>query len=617
MESIALVQKLLLTIILTLSFLLGIVILLANKKSKTNIFYFFTALTIIGWVLFGFMVYYEPVSNYRLLMGRLNFFSVALWFVSIYAFILNFPTEQKKWTLFNISFIFSGIILAAISLFSPYIIEDIHIDKDSRVWTFGPIIVAYYAYAILTALIMILRLIHSYKNESPKNRIKVGYFVAGIISVLVFNIIFNVIYPYIVGNSNYYFLGDFSVIFILGFTAYAIVKHQLFNIKVIATETTVILISIGLIIEVFTSTNVTEGSLKGIVWILATYAGYALIKSVKTEIKQKEKLGVLARKLEQANDHLKELDETKDNFLSMAAHELNTPIADEKLCGPINKDATKYLEQIYGSSKRLANLVKDLLNVSRIESNRIHIIYSQAQMEDVIKQSIGEVAIKAKEAGHKLSFEQPSHKLPQTWMDVPRITEVLINFLGNSIKYTEPPGKIVVRAHADDGKIVVAVEDNGRGIPKDKYNHIFEKFTQVNVLKDEVKGTGLGMFISKNLIGMHKGKIWFKSSVDQDDHGTTFYFSIPVVKNKPYDPHENEGALFALKPASKEDTEKIKAELDKELGKEKSEEKELRTESLELSDKGKDSKELRTESLEPGKEIKNKEQEKKELGTKS
>jgi signal transduction histidine kinase len=297
--------------------------------------------------------------------------------------------------------------------------------------------------------------------------------------------------------------------------------------------------------------------IKAIVWILATYGGYVLIKSVKTEIKQKEDLQVLATKLDEANQHLEELDETKDNFLSMATHELNTPIAaiegylsmivDEKMAGEINDKAMGYLKNVYMSSKRLAALVRDLLNVSRIESNRIHLINEEASIEDVINQAIAEIKIKADEVGHKLVFEKPNKPLPKSWFDVSRITEVVINLMGNSIKYTEPPGKITVRAHADDNKIVVSVEDNGRGIPADRAEHIFEKFSQVDVLKDQVKGTGLGMFISKNLVNLHKGQLWFKSSVDPKHHGTTFYFSLPILKEKPVDENEGQGAVIKLK----------------------------------------------------------------------
>jgi signal transduction histidine kinase len=236
----------------------------------------------------------------------------------------------------------------------------------------------------------------------------------------------------------------------------------------------------------------------------------------------------------------------------MASHELNTPIAAiqgylsmilvEGLGGKIPDKARSFLNSVFESAKRLGNMVKDLLNVSRIESGRIHIIWEQKPVEDVINQAITEVMSKAREAKHSLTFEKPKHKMPSTWFDVTRITEILINIIGNAIKYTDPGGKIVARVMNDDQKIVVSVQDNGRGIPKDKQNGVFEKFTQVDVLKDQVKGTGLGMYISKKFVELQKGKIWFTS--DGEGKGTTFFFSMPILKEKPHDPHEGEDAVL-------------------------------------------------------------------------
>lgn len=572
------VNNIIIILIDLISVFLALWVLLANPRKKANRGFFLMVISILSWITFyhfASSLQYRTISQtlFRLANG-----SVFLFFITYYFFIVRwFLNKEKIFKILGRLVLVYGLVFGAVTIFSNLIITSPKFNS----WGAFPLFSSwgwfvFYGHVIfLTTLINIL-LIKSYSVSPQEKKLKIQYFLTGLIIFALSNLVFNVILPVFFNNYKLYFLGNYSTIFLIGFTAYAIMKHQLFDIKVITTETIVIALSTGLLIEVLLSNNATEGLLKGIVWVLASYGGYALVKSVKTEIKQKEKLGILAKKLQEANEHLNELDETKDNFLSMAAHELNTPIAaingylsmilDEKLCGHVNKEVSKYLNQIYGSSRRLANLVKDLLNVSRIESNRIHIIYGEAQIEDIIEQSVAEVAIKAKEAGHTLTFDKPKHKLPKSWMDVARITEVLINFMGNSIKYTDPPGKIVVRVHADDGKIVAAVEDNGRGIPKDKQDHVFEKFTQVNVLKDEVKGTGLGMFISKNLIEMHKGKIWFKSSVDQDDHGSIFYFSIPILKNKPYDPHEGEGALFALKPTSTESTEDLKKELAQTLG---------------------------------------------------
>lgn len=448
----------------------------------------------------------------------------------------------------------------------------------------GSLYYALGAYYVVAVIIAIYYLFQGYrKADMERYRSQVLYLTAGLMIAIIINVFINVVLVGL-GNSKYSALGTASVLVFLGLTIFALVRKNLFNIKTLLINIAVV-VAIGAVaiqsaMQIISSQNLIQTVIVCVTLLLVIYGGSLIIKSVKIEIAQREKLTILAKKLDDANVRLEELDEAKDNFLSMATHELNTPIAaingylsmiiDEKLTGEVNKETMGYLQQIFSSSKRLANLVKDLLNVSRIESNRVHIIYTQAQMEDVISHSIGEVAIKAKQVGHTLVFEPPAAKLPLTYLDVPRITEVIINIIGNAIKYTEPPGRIIVRAQADASKIVVSIQDNGRGIPPDKYNHIFEKFTQVNVLKDEVKGTGLGMFISKNLIEMHKGQIWFKSSVDPQDHGTTFFFSIPVLRQKPADPHEGEGALFALKqPAGNDNVKKLEKELATTLGENK------------------------------------------------
>lgn len=562
-----LIKEAVLSIIIILGLVIGFSVYLSDKKSRTNKLFFIATILILGWVGFGFLSYLPILSKYSLQLMRINYFFVSLSLASMYFLVVNFPSPENKIRIADALFVSTGIFFALFSAFTSSIISGVDIVNSEKIWVMGNLSIVFDVYTILTAILVVFILIYKYYKVSPSQKTSIRLFSCGAILVGVFNVIFNTLS----NNDNYNWIGDYSIIFLLGFTAYAIIKHHLFNIKVIATETTVVALSIGLLIEVFLSNNLTEGLLKGVVWILATYGGYILIKSVKVEIKQKEDLQKLTKKLDEANSHLEELDEAKDNFLSMAAHELNTPIAaiegylsmiiDEKMAGDINEKAMGYLKNIYGSSKRLAGLVRDLLNVSRIESNRVHLIYTETKIEDVIEQSISEVKIKADEVGHKLIFEKPKTALPKTWFDVDRITEVVINIIGNAIKYTEPPGKIVVSAHTDGDKIVIAVEDNGRGIPKDKYDHVFEKFVQVNVLTDQVKGTGLGMFISKNLIEMHKGKVWFKSSVDEKDHGTTFYFSLPILKDKPFDPHEGEGALFQTgKKSSKQNTDNSKTE---------------------------------------------------------
>lgn len=548
-------ETLIVILITVLCSTLGLVVLLKNIKARVNRSFFGLTIFLVLWIMSSYL---ETQSNSPLLTRLLIGFDygsaplIGLFFVF---FSYSFPTEKKlsRKTNLNLSLI---ALIFSILCFSNLIVSGISgIGENISVRT-GVLYIPYAIFTSIYVLIAIVRLINEHTKATGLKRkqtsnVLIGFFLTASIAVTT-----NLFLSRIIDPSLYKY-GVYGVIFFISFTAYGIIRNKMLNIRMITTEVAVMLMIIVELIQTLLSTSYEEFGFRLFFLLIVLYTGSLLIKSVKQEIRQKDELANLADALEKANVKLEELDEAKDNFLSMASHELNTPIAaisgylsmiiEEQMAGKLNAKMKSYLTNVFISSKRLAALVRDLLNVSRIESNRIHIIYSEGYIEDTIQQSISEVKIKADEVGHKLSFKKPAHKLPKFWFDQSRITEVIINFIGNAIKYTDPGGKIVVSAHADDKKIVVAVTDNGRGIPTDRSGHIFEKFAQVDVLKDQVKGTGLGMFISKNLIEMHKGKIWFKSSVDAADHGTTFYFSLPLIKEKPFDKFEGQGEVIKAK----------------------------------------------------------------------
>ncbi|PIS08067.1 hypothetical protein COT78_00275 [Candidatus Berkelbacteria bacterium CG10_big_fil_rev_8_21_14_0_10_43_13] len=549
--SILLITKVLLVVLAGLTVLLMVWVFLADPKNKVNRTFALMALAFSYWWIGGYFFSFNKDLAFSLWYGRSLLAVVSLSFGLLYYYVTIFPFEKRyKWldstmlvlTLFNTILPVTGDL----------IVKGVRFTALGNNPVFGRAQILFYLW-IGIAMVTIVTIIAKKYFQTPKEVLsKSQFLIFGFLIFLGMNLVFNIILPIMRGSIEYWQLGNCSAIFLLGFTAYAITKHHLFNIKVITTEIIVVTLSIVLLVEVFISSSSLQSAIQAIIWLLATFGGYQLIKSVKIEIKQREDLAKLAKELELANEHLKDIDKLKDDFLSMASHELNTPIAaiegylsmilQEGMGGKIPDKAREYLETVFTSSQRLANLVRDLLNVSRIESGRIHIIYEQKQTTEIIDQAMMEVASKAREAKHTMTFEKPKKSLPLTWFDVTRVTEILINMLGNSIKYTPDGGKIVIRAVADDQKIVVSVEDNGKGIPKGRGEGVFDKFTQVDVMKDEVKGTGLGMYIAKKFIELMNGKIWFQS--DGEGKGTTFYFSLPVLKQKPADPHEGEGAVL-------------------------------------------------------------------------
>lgn len=252
------------------------------------------------------------------------------------------------------------------------------------------------------------------------------------------------------------------------------------------------------------------------------------------------------QKLKDANEYLSQLDKMKDEFISMASHELNTPLAaiegylsmvlDEGM-GKVDAKSKEYLSRAYASSKRLAELILDLLNVSRIEQGRLKMKFSQVSMVEMAESVIHELQIKADTKKIYLKIDAAKN-LPMLWCDPDRIREVIVNLTGNALKFTDKGGVTINIAKSEGDFIRVTVTDTGRGIAKEDQKKLFQKFSQVKREVDEHQGTGLGLYISKNFVELHRGKIWVESEAGK---GSKFIFEIPLLKEAP---KQVEGAIL-------------------------------------------------------------------------
>ena len=193
--------------------------------------------------------------------------------------------------------------------------------------------------------------------------------------------------------------------------------------------------------------------------------------------------------------------------------------------GKLEPKANEYLDRVYLSCERLINLVNDMLDVSRIESGRIKLAIETVDPKKVLENVQSDFMARATE--QKLAFE--THIQPPLGMiqgDYNKILQVLENLVGNAFKFTPEGGKVHVELSEKEGSIIFAVTDTGRGIAAEDISKLFTKFGRLdNSLSSDVKGTGLGLYISKQYVELHKGKIWVESEVGK---GSTFMFSIPV-----------------------------------------------------------------------------------------
>ncbi len=242
------------------------------------------------------------------------------------------------------------------------------------------------------------------------------------------------------------------------------------------------------------------------------------------------------RKLRRTNEKLKALDETKDEFISMASHQLRTPLTSVKGyvsmvldgdAGKVSKQQQKLLDQAFISSQRMVYLIADLLNVSRLRTGKFVIEAKPTNLADVIEGEVTQLVETAKGRDLTLSYHKPKD-FPALNLDETKTRQVIMNFIDNAIYYTPAGGHIVINLEDKGSAIEYTVVDDGIGVPKAEQHHLFSKFYRAgNAKKARPDGTGLGLFMAKKVIVAQGGSVIFRS---QEGRGSTFGFSFPKAK---------------------------------------------------------------------------------------
>lgn len=231
----------------------------------------------------------------------------------------------------------------------------------------------------------------------------------------------------------------------------------------------------------------------------------------------------------------KMVERMKTEFVSLAAHQLRTPLSAIKWTlkmmldgdmGKISKEQKELLQKSYDSNERMIGLINDLLNVSRIEEGRYVYDPKFVSLEDLLEPVIESYKREAKKRGIKIEFKKPKKKTPEIKMDGEKIKLSITNLIDNAVRYTSKGGSVAISLEKKKGCVEFTVKDSGIGIPKDQQERLFTKFFRAaNAIRKETEGSGLGLFICKNIIEAHGGKVWFES---EEGKGSTFYLTLPT-----------------------------------------------------------------------------------------
>jgi len=232
----------------------------------------------------------------------------------------------------------------------------------------------------------------------------------------------------------------------------------------------------------------------------------------------------------------KMIEKMKTEFVSLTAHQLRTPLSAVKWTlrmlldgdlGNITEEQRSFLEKTYNSNERMIDLINDLLNVTRIEEGRYLYRPTLADIEPVVQSVIGSYKGEFERKKIRFEFKKPEKKTGLVLIDEEKIRLAIQNLIDNAIAYSQSGDSVAVSLkYVNQKEVELSVKDTGVGIPKDQQERIFTKFFRgANAIRMETEGSGLGLFITKNIIEAHGGRIWFES---EENKGTTFYLTIPI-----------------------------------------------------------------------------------------
>jgi len=266
----------------------------------------------------------------------------------------------------------------------------------------------------------------------------------------------------------------------------------------------------------------------------------------KFSIHLQEEVAKATTDLRSANERLKELDKLKDEFMSIASHELRTPMTAIKSYvwlalnnrgGEIGSQLRNYLTKVYESSERMINMINDMLNVSRIETGRIQMEIAPTSIQKVLDQVVGDLSARASEAGVEIRIAK-DQIIPLVLADKDKLAEIFTNLIGNALKFTPRGGTVSVSSRKIGDAVETSVTDTGVGIAKEDIGKLFKKYGRLDesyATLSPSTGTGLGLYITKQYLEKMDGSISVESTLGK---GATFTFSLPAATGVTKEPEE-------------------------------------------------------------------------------
>jgi len=525
-----------------LALLIGFFVFLHARDQLLNKLLLIISVCFSLWTLTSLIAWTNVEANFVAFVWP--FFALLSSFIAIFSiyFIHVFLTKEDVSFRLKLGFLalLTPVLLLAHTNLS---ISGFNITNCDAFGFEGSLYKGYYTLLGYVAMIWIATLlIKHYRKATSELRTQILYMGIGIESFLFLFTTLTFIGTYlattgVVDDSRIELYGLFGMMIFMVFMAMLIVRFKTFNVTVLAPQALVLALLILVASQFTYVTTATSITLTSVTLVLTALAGLVIVRNVKKEIKQRKEIEQLAQKLKKANKRLKELDQMKSEFVSIASHQLRSPLTSirgyasmilEGSYGKLPTKAEEVVGKIVESSTFMASSIEDYLNVSRIEAGNMKYELADFNLKDEAEHVADDKRQEAMKKGLLLTFKSDLDRHGIVNADIGKTRQILHNLINNALKYT-PRGTIVIFAHDDakKKKMYIDIIDSGIGMRADEVEDIFGKFERAhNANETNVTGTGLGLFVARKMARHMNGEVTAMS--DGPGHGSTFRLEMPL-----------------------------------------------------------------------------------------
>lgn len=526
---------LVLIVAVLISLFLVYIVYASDPKSATNRIFSLLGIFLSLWLGVTYLGPNPAFSLFGLLFARLTLFFVTP--VNTLFFLLagTFPDTEFRMSK-KIYLTLLGLTgLVMLITLSPYGFSGASVINGAQVVSIGIGFPIFGAFSILLNLGAIYWFIRKLRRSSGEEYRQIRLVVSGL-AIMLGLIILTIFFPvFILKNTLFVPFAPLYVLIFLGTTTYAIVKHRLFNLKVIATDALTVVLIISLLSKTVIDQGLSQRLVDLVIFIVALVFGVLLIRSVRQEVKQREELQRLNEKIEATNKQLETLSRFKSELLSLASHQIRAPLGAikgfvslimEGSYGAIDPKVKEPLDKVKASADELISLINTFLDVRKVEDGKMEYQFAKTDLGKIVGEVVELMRPVAQKKALTLTFVPPAKPVFVN-ADLEKLKQVFQNLVDNSIKYT-PSGFVKVALEEKDGSATFVITDSGLGIPSTLIPYLFEEFIRDERVKKNIRGTGLGLYIAKQIVIAHSGKIWAESP--GEGKGSTFTITLPALK---------------------------------------------------------------------------------------